>query len=318
MLIESAWFIAGLVLLVLGADSFVRGASGVGLKFGLSPFVIGMVIVGFGTSAPELSVNLTAVASGHLDIAVGNVVGSNIANIGLILALTAVIIPLTVQMRLIRVETPLLILASAAFLVMCLDGEVSRLDALLLLAGFAGLMVVVFRGAKAEPAEVVAELEGAALRDAVPLWRNLVRLALGLALLLLGSRWMIESAVSMATAWGMSELVIGLTIVAVGTSLPELASSLMAAWRKEADIAVGNVIGSCLFNLLFILGITGTLQPLPAPRSLVMLELPAMLLLAMALYPMMRGDLTISRREGALLLGAWVVFVGLQLWFALG
>jgi cation:H+ antiporter len=129
---------------------------------------------------------------------------------------------------------------------------------------------------------------------------------------------MVESAVSMATAWGMSELVIGLTIVAVGTSLPELASSLMAAWRKEADIAVGNVIGSNLFNLLFILGITGTLQPLPAPRSLVMLELPAMLLLAMALYPMMRGDLTISRREGALLLGAWVVFVGLQLWFALG
>ena len=311
------WFGLGLVLLVLGADSFVKGAAGAALRFGIRPFIVGMVLVGFGTSAPELAVNLTAAWNGNYDLAVGNIVGSNIANIGLILAVCALLAPLLVQMRLLRIETPLLVGVCALLWILCLDGTIGRIDGVVLLAGFAGLMLLVWQDARREPPVVQEELAASA-GIAQPLWRNGLRLVVGLGLLLYASMLMVGAAVELAGYWGMSELLVGLTIVAIGTSLPELASSAVAAWRGQTDIAVGNVIGSCLFNILLILGATAMVHPLNVARSLLWVELPAMTAFALALYPLMRGDLTIQRHEGAILLAGFAALLAWQVHLVIG
>lgn len=311
------WFGLGLVLLILGADSFVKGASGLALRFGISPFIVGMVIVGFGTSTPELMVNLTAVWRGSYDLAVGNVVGSNVANVGLILGTCALVAPLTVRMKLLRVETPLLIGVSLLLWLLCFDGTLGRIDGLVLVAGFAALMVYVVRDARDEPPVVKEELaETAATRT--ELWRSIARLVIGLALLLYASHLMVGAALAIAAILGISELIVGLTVVAIGTSLPELASSLIAVWRGHGDIAVGNVVGSNLFNVLLILGATAAIHPLGVSRSLLWVELPAMIVFALALYPMIRGDLRIERYEGAILLTAFAAFLGWQVLLASG
>ncbi len=306
-----AGFALGLLLLLLGADSFLKGASGVALRYGISPFVIGLTIVGFGTSAPEMTVNLLAAMRGSYDLALGNVVGSNIANVGLILGCSALVAPLIVQSRLLRVEAPLLIGVGLLAWILCLDGTLGRGDGILLLAGFAWLMWYIFRNAKAEPDSV--QLELAEVAETKPgLKRNLTRLVIGLALLVYGANEMVEAAVVMARMWGMSELLIGLTVVAIGTSLPELASSLLAAYRGQTDVAMGNVIGSNMFNLLLILGVTAGLHPLPVASSLLWIELPAMVGFSLLLYFMLRRDLKIDRREGVILLLAFVGFLGGQ------
>ena len=310
------WFVLGLLLLVLGADSFVKGAGGIALRLGIKPFVVGMVLVGFGTSAPELAVNMTAAWQGRYDLAVGNVVGSNIANVGLILGLIALFRPLAVQMRLLRVEVPLLIGISLILWLLASNGMIGRADGILLLAGFVALMVFVARGARREPSLVQDALaETAETRS--EWWRSALRTVVGLGLLLYASTLMVESAVGMATIWGMSELIVGLTVVAIGTSLPELAASGIAAWRGHSDIAVGNVVGSCLFNILLIIGATSTVHPLLVSRSLLHVELPAMIAFSAVLYPMVRGDLTIKRYEGGILFVAFVAFMAWQLHIAL-
>jgi cation:H+ antiporter len=301
LLTALAGFALGLLLLLLGADSFLKGASGVALRYGISPFVIGLTIVGFGTSAPEMSVNLSAAWRGSYDLALGNVVGSNIANIGLILGCSALVAPLVVQMRLLKVEAPLVIAVGAVLWILCLDGALGRGDALLLLAGFAWLLWYIFRTAREEPDAVQMEL--AEIADTRPgLARNVLRLIVGLALLVYGAGEMVESAVVMARLWGMTELVIGLTVVAIGTSLPELASSLMAAFRGQSDVALGNVMGSNLFNILLILGATAGLHPLPVASSLLWVDLPVMIGFSVLLYLMLRRDLILQRREGVMLL----------------
>ncbi len=311
MLSPLLWFGLGLVLLIFGTDGFLRGASGVALRYGISPFVVGLVIIGFGTSAPELAVNLSAALRGSYDLALGNVVGSNIANIGLILGLSALIAPLVVHMRLIRVEAPLMILVAGLLWVLCLDRTLGRGDAILLLTGFVGLLTYVARTARDEPDTVQQEFGDVALRRP-RLKRNIAKLLLGLAVLLFGADLMVDSAVALARQWGMSELVIGLTVVAIGTSLPELASSLLAAWRGQNDIAVGNVVGSCLFNVLLILGTTAAIHPLPVAESLRWTEMPVMIGLSLLLYPILRRGLRMERWEGALLLTAFVAFTGWQ------
>jgi len=311
MLITLLWFGLGLTLLILGADWFLRGASGVALRYGISPFVVGLVIIGFGTSAPELAVNVSAVLRQNYDLALGNVVGSNIANVGLILGVSALLAPLTVHMRLLRVEAPLMILVGTLLWVLCLDGVLGRGDAILLLFGFAGLLTYVARTARLEPDTVQEELGDLALRRP-GLKRNLAKLAVGLAVLLYGADLMVDSAVILARLWGMSELVIGLTVVAVGTSLPELASSLLAARRGQTDIAVGNVVGSCLFNILLILGVTATIHPLPVAPSMRWIELPVMVAFCAVLYPIIRRGLSVQRWEGSLLLLAFAGFTGWQ------
>lgn len=315
MTIQLLLFSLGLGLLIGGADRFLSGASALALRFGVSPFVVGLVIVGFGTSAPELAVNLSAVWKGSVDLAMGNVVGSNIANVGLILGLSAIIAPLAVAMRLIRVEAPLMLAVSAALLLLCLDGELGRGDAALLLAGFVGLLWLVMRAAREEPGAVQAEL-GELVAPGGPPWRDGVWLVLGLAGLIGGAALMVDAAVAIARMWGWSELLIGLTVVAVGTSLPELASSLLAARRGQTDIAVGNVVGSNLFNILLILGATAAFQPLPVARGMLSVELPVMIGFAVLSYVLMKRYQRLSRPSGVVLLLAFIGFTAWQAWAA--
>lgn len=311
MWIDLGHFALGLLLLVLGADSFVRGASGLALRLGVSAFVVGLVLVGFGTSAPELAVNLTAAWHGRYQMAVGNVVGSNVANIGLILGVSALIAPLAVRARLLRIEVPLVVATSIVLWLLALDGTLGRYDAALLLSGFVGLLWLVARDARKESAAVRAELSEAATTQ-TEFKRNLLRLAVGLGLLLFGAHKMVGAAVSLATAWGMSELTIGLTVVAIGTSLPELAASAMAAWRGHADLALGNVVGSNLFNVLLILGLTSAVHPLPVSAASLRIDLPLMIGFALLLYPIVRRNMRVDRNEGIVLLVAYAVFLAVQ------
>ncbi|MDW8479004.1 MAG: calcium/sodium antiporter [Xanthomonadales bacterium] len=286
MLLSLLLFVCGLLVLVVGAELFLRGAVAVGFRLGMSPFMIGVVIVGFGTSAPELAVNVSAALKGSTDMALGNVVGSNIANVGLILGLSALLRPLAVQMRLLRIETPVMILASLLLWWLCFDGGVGRVEGALLLAGFAAMSVVIGIKAGDEPEEVRSELSAnPAMARGLPL--GLLLLAAGLAALIGGAELMVSAAIALARAVGVSELLIGLTIVAVGTSLPELASSLVAAWRGFNDVVLGNIIGSNLFNILLILGVTALIRPLPAPAEMVYQQLPVMVGFAVALWVMM-------------------------------
>jgi cation:H+ antiporter len=311
MWIDLGHFALGLLLLVLGADSFVRGASGLALRLGVSAFVVGLVLVGFGTSAPELAVNLTAAWHGRYQMAVGNVVGSNVANIGLILGISALIAPLAVRARLLRIEVPLVVATSIVLWLLALDGTLGRYDAALLLSGFIALLWLVASDARKESAAVRAELSEAATTQ-TELKRNLLRLAVGLGLLLFGAHKMVGAAVSLATAWGMSELTIGLTVVAIGTSLPELAASAMAVWRGHADLALGNVVGSNLFNVLLILGLTSAVHPLPVGAASLRVDLPLMIGFALLLYPIVRRNMRVDRNEGVVLLAAYAVFLAVQ------
>uniref|UniRef100_UPI00356B2AD8 calcium/sodium antiporter n=1 Tax=Pontiella sp. TaxID=2837462 RepID=UPI00356B2AD8 len=293
-------FIAGLVLLVLGAEALVRGASRLAAALGIPSLIIGLTIVAFGTSAPELAVGLKAAVSAQAEIAVGNVVGSNIFNILFILGLAALVAPLTVSQRLIRLEVPLLVAVSAAALLLGRDGRLGRTDGLLLAAGLAvyiGFLMVQGRKAKPEPAEAVAGPRGGWIKNAV-------LILAGLGLLVLGSRWLVEAAVVLARRLGVGELTVGLTIVAAGTSLPELVTSVVASVRGERDIAVGNVIGSNLFNLMGVLGLSALAAPAgiavsPAARGF---DLPIMVVVAVVCLPVFFTGGIISRREGLAML----------------
>lgn len=309
MWVQFLILVAGVAVLAVGADLFVRGASSLAGRFGISPFVIGLVVVGFGTSTPELAVSLKAALDGSTDIAIGNVVGSNIANIGIILAVCALVAPLTVQMRVLRVELPLLIGASLALWAMAWAGGVTRWEGILLLLVFAAFMVFLVRSARAEPAAVRAELVEE-IPPQMPLWATIPLIAVGLAGLVWGADLCVGAAIQLAKALGMSELLIGLTIVAVGTSLPELAASLAAALRGHSDIAIGNVIGSGIYNILVILGITASIQPVPTGGdTLLWLDLPVMVAMAVVLVPLILWQRRIGRRGGAILLLGYVGFV---------
>ncbi|MCB1610079.1 MAG: calcium/sodium antiporter [Xanthomonadales bacterium] len=322
MLTHALIFVLGLVILTVGADQFLRGASDLARRFGVREFVIGMILIGFGTSAPELTVNLAAAFHGRYDLAIGNVVGSNIANVGLILGISALIAPLAVQMRLVKVETPILIAASVGLWLLCADGGLSRLDGLILLAGFAGVIALVAADMRLEPANIQDALAESVPASEFSPRKTALRTIGGLIGLILGAELMVDGAVAMARILGMSELMIGLTVVAIGTSLPELASSGMAAWRGQVEIALGNVLGSCLFNIFLILGITSTVHPLPVAKAVVSMELPMMIGFALVLVPIMLRNKRISRRSGAMLLLAyaaflvWQVQVGIQPGFA--
>lgn len=325
--------IGGLVVLGLGADWLVRGASRLATAAGISPLVVGLTVVAFGTSAPELSVSVVSALQGQTDVALGNVVGSNVLNVLFILGLSATITPLAVQRQLVRLDVPLMIGASALVYLMALDLHISRLDAALLAAGllgYLGLQVVQGRkeGAAAaaarsatplpedeegdEPATAAGEAHGdAEARRPRRRWlRNGLLTLAGLALLVVGSRWFVTGAVTLARSFGLSELVIGLTLVALGTSLPEVATSVMAALKGERDLAVGNVVGSNLFNLLGVLGVAGVVAPdgLPVSSAIVGFDLPVMIAVAVACLPVFFSGLTIARWEGVLFLGYYVAY----------
>ena len=310
-------FAAGLAALVVGADILVRGASRLALSFGISPLVVGLTIVAFGTSAPEVAVSVGAVLNGQTGLAMGNVVGSNIFNVLFILGLSALIAPLVVHVQLIRQEVPILIGASLLLLILSLDGRISLLDGGLffglLLAYTVFLVVQSRRETQAAQAEFDAELHAppAGAWDA----RLPVQIALivaGLGLLVLGSDWLVTSAVAFAQALGVSDLVIGLTIVAAGTSMPEVATSVAAALKGERDIAVGNVVGSNTFNILGCLGLSGLVAGsagLAVAPSLLAFDIWVMLAVALACLPIFLSGREIARWEGAVFLGYYAAYV---------
>ncbi len=303
-------FVVGLGLLVLGADWLVKGASRLAAAFGISPLVIGLTVVAYGTSAPELAVSVKAAWAGQPDLALGNVVGSNIFNVLLILGVSATIVPLVVSSQLIRIDVPIMIGVSALTLLLAGDGSIGRLDGAILFAGAIAYTAFQVVQSRKESAAVVAEYGREFGHKRSSTVTNLAFVGAGLALLVLGSRWLVAGAVAFAQALGVSELVIGLTVVAAGTSLPEVATSILATIRGERDIAVGNVIGSNLFNLLSVLGLSSLVSPagLPAPAALLRFDLPVMVAVAVACLPIFATGALIARWEGALFLFYYVAY----------
>ena len=308
--------VVGVVCLVGGAELLVKGAATIASKLGIAPVVIGLTVVAFGTSAPELAVSVSAAFGGNADVAFGNVVGSNIGNILLILGASAVVGGLAVQQRIIRFDIPLLIVVSVVALLMSLDNNIGRIDGIILFAGVVVYVGWLVREARGERTDVVEEytesvetIEGVALER--PLWFNLMLVAAGLVVLVVGSQLLVNGATDIAESAGVSDLVIGLTVVAIGTSLPELATSILAALRGQRDIAVGNVIGSNLFNLMSVLGLSAIVSNDGIPVSDVSLRLdfPVMLAATIVLVPIVWNGFQIKRWEGFVLIGFYAVYV---------
>jgi cation:H+ antiporter len=311
-------FLAGLAALIVGASLLVRGASKLALSLGISPLVVGLTVVAFGTSSPEMAVSAGAALSGQTDIAVGNVVGSNIFNVLFILGMCALIVPLVVDVQLIRQEVPIMIGASLLLLALALDGRIGVVDGalmLVLLTAYTAFLVVQSRAqtqaAKDEYAAEIKPAPGGAWDARWPVQVALI--AAGLALLVLGADWLVTAAVTFAKALGVSDLVIGLTIVAAGTSMPEVAASLVAAFKGERDIAVGNVVGSNTFNILGCLGLSGVLaggSGLGVAPSVLAFDLWVMLAVALACLPVFLSGREIARWEGGVFVAYYVAYVG--------
>jgi cation:H+ antiporter len=307
-------FIIGFVLLVGGAEFLVRGASRLAVATGISPLVVGLTVVAYGTSAPELAVTIQASFAGQADIAIGNVVGSNIANILLVLGLSAVVAPLIVAKQLVRLDIPLMIGLSFLVLIMSLDGIISRLDGIILFSGAVTYTIFTIGQSRKEvQAQYEPGFDGykANLKGSAQIFIQLGLITIGVVMVIFGSRWLIDGAVAIAQWLGVSKLIIGLTIVAVGTSLPEVATSVVASWRNERDIAVGNVVGSNIFNILSVLGLVSIVAPAgvnvsPAALSL---NIPLMIAVAIVCLPIFFTGYRIERWEGLMFLGYYVAYM---------
>jgi cation:H+ antiporter len=302
--------IFGLVLLVWSADRFVDGAAATARHFGMPPLLIGMVIVGFGTSAPEMVVSVLAASQGNPGLALGNAYGSNITNIALILGLTALLSPIAFHSQVLRKELPILTAITALAAWQVWDGAITRLDALVLLVVFAGVMGwSIWQGMQKKPDTLGSEMEHELEVHPLPLRRAVLWLVVGLLLLIVSSRILVWGAVAIAQGFGVSDLIIGLTIVAVGTSLPELASSLIAIRKGEHDIALGNVLGSNLFNTLAVVGLAGMIRPMSVGPEVFSRDMLVMGVLTVSLFVIgygFRGQGRINRFEGALLLACYL------------
>lgn len=300
----------GLVLLVWSADRFVEGSASTARHFGMPPLLIGMVIVGFGTSAPEMVVSALAATQGNSGIALGNAYGSNITNIALILGVTALLSPIAVHSQVLRKELPILTLVTALAAWQLWDGEVSRRDAVVLLVVFGGLMAwTIWQGLRKKADVLGEEIEQELEVHSMPIRRAVFWLVLGLVLLIVSSRILVWGAVEIAHGFGISDLIIGLTIVAVGTSLPEFASSVIAARKGEHDIALGNILGSNLFNTLAVVGVAGIIHPLAGGPEIFHRDMLVMAALTLSLFVVgygFRGPGRINRIEGAVLLACYV------------
>ncbi len=296
--------IAGLALLVLGADMLVKGASRIAAGFGISPLIIGLTVVALGTSAPETAISIGSALNGKADIAVGNVLGSNIFNVLFILGVSALITPLLVSKQLVRLDVPVMITVAILAFALSSDGRVSFIEGAVLFGCILIYMVFLIRISRRSGEE------GEAIKKSAHWAFDVALIVVGLALLVLGSRWLVSSATAIAAAMGVSELIIGLTIVAAGTSLPEVATSVIAAIRGQRDIAVGNVVGSNIFNILAVLGLTAMVAPggLPVSEAAINFDYPVMLAVALACLPIFFGGYSIARWEGGLFLGYYVAY----------
>ena len=294
----------GLVVLAGGAEVLVRGAARMAAAMGISSLVIGLTVVSLGTSAPELAVSLGASLTDRTDIAIGNVIGSNIFNVLFVLGLCAMVAPLVVARQLVRLDVPVMIGVSVLLMVMALDGEITRLDGLWLVIGLVAYVVFAILEGRREGADEDQAPELPKRR--VP---DVLLVLAGLGLLLLGARWLVDSATVLARELGVSDLVIGLTVVAVGTSLPEVATSVVATLRGQRDIAVGNVVGSNIFNILGILGVTSVVAgSLPVPASVIRFDIPVMVAVALACMPIFAIGHSIARWEGGLFFGYFLAY----------
>jgi len=323
MLISLVLLVAGMMLLLGGGDALVRGASGLALRLGVSPLVIGLTVVAFGTSAPELAVNIMAALQGRGEVSFGNIIGSNLANIGLILGLTALWRPLAIHATVLKRELPMMNLATVVVLVMALDGplrqgvgEFDRSEGIILLLLFCVFLFYTARDAfRQNQGETLfqefGELQSAASRS---WWLDVLLTLGGLAALTGGGQVTVGAAVSIATALAVPEVIIGLTILAIGTSLPELATSLMAAYRGQMDLAVGNVVGSNIFNLLLVMGVTAGVASVPVPVGGIT-DLVVLVLISLLLLPSAATGRVITRGEGAFYLGVYIAYT---VWRSMG
>jgi len=307
------WFIAGLVLLIFGAEILVKGASKIAFSLKISPLVIGLTVVAFGTSSPELAVSIESSLTGQESMTFGTIVGSNIFNVLFILGVSALILPLTVSKQLLRLDVPLMIALSVLVLLLSLNGVISRFEGAVLAAGlvsYTSFLILQSRKEWVQPMEAnsnYSEKPGSNIK----LWFVNSSMAIGgLALLMVGSTWFLDGAVSIAEALGVSETIIGLTIVAAGTSMPEVVTSIMAVIRGEREIAVGNVVGSNIFNILGVLGISAMIAPsgLEITESFIRFDIPVMIAVALACLPIFFTGGVISRGEGALLVSYYIVY----------
>jgi len=305
---------SGLVALVWSAGLFIDGAKAVAQRFGMSPLLIGMLVIGFGTSAPEMVVSGLSAAQGNPGLALGNAFGSNITNIALILGLTAIIRPLGVHSGVLRKELPVLAMATGLVALLMLDRVLGLYDALMLLVVFVGLTLwSVYEGKRVKRDSFGASVDHALQNPSGPLWRSVAVLVTGLVLLVISSQALVWGAVQVAEGLGVSDVIIGLTVVAIGTSLPELASSIIAARKGDHEIAFGNVIGSNLFNTLAVVGIAGSIHAIPVDNAILVRDLPVMGILTLALFFFgfgFRGVGRINRYEGAFLLLCFVTYTG--------
>ena len=309
MTLAILYLVLGLVLLYYGAEALVRGSSSLALRLGLSPLVIGLTVVAFGTSSPELVVSLKAGLAGQGNISVGNVVGSNICNLGLILGLCALVTPVATTSQIVRMDIPIMIAVTAFATFLLSNGTLTRTEGTLLATLLLAYVIFSIRLARRQPADAL----GAEFGEAVKVSKrglavDLLMAAGGLVLLVFGARFLVDGAVIIARAFGWSEALIGLTVIAIGTSLPELATSLVAAVKKEADIALGNIVGSNIFNLLGILGITAMVTPL-AESGISLIDYAVMAVFALVLWPMAYHQKRITRLEGAILLAGYATYV---------
>jgi cation:H+ antiporter len=313
-LVTILFLLLGLVFLIGGAEVLVRGASNLASAAGVSSLVVGLTVVAFGTSSPELAVSVMSAFKGQADLAIGNVVGSNIFNVLVILGLAALVVPLVVAQQLVRFDVPVMIGVSFLLLLMGLDGQLGMIDGLLLTAGVLSYTIFLIRQSRREKsAEVKAEYdkEFAAKPSATGWLKNIALVLVGLVGLVLGSKLLVDSAVVIAKSFGVSELIIGLTIVAAGTSMPEVATSVVAALRGERDIAVGNAVGSNIFNILCVLGISSLVAPdgIHVSKAALEFDIPVMIAVAVACLPVFFSGYVISRANGAIFLGFYAAYL---------
>jgi cation:H+ antiporter len=320
-------FVIGLVGLIAGAELFLKAVDHFGLKWGITPLIMGLTVVAFATGAPELAISVKAAFSGSADLVLGNIIGSNIANILLILGITAVISPLNITRRVVSIDVPIVIVASVAVYIMALDGGLSTVDGIILLTGFVAYSYFTFVQIKkntgdGDVEEVFQyEMSPDELEKGAKFYvKNIGLLLAGLALIVLGSNWMVDSAVTIARILGLSELVIGLTIVSIGTSLPEVATSLSAARKGKADIAVANVMGSNLYNMLLTLGLTLVIAPniLTVSDAAIALDLPFMVAVSIACIPIFIAGFNLTRMDGSIFLFYYITYLTYLVLAALG
>ena len=317
-ILDICWVVGGLILLYFGAEWLVRGSSELAIRFGISPLVVGLTVVAFGTSAPELVVSVKANFDGNGGMAIGNVVGSNICNIALVLGVGAVIFPIAIQKQVIKREMPILLVASTVFLLMMRDGVMDRIEAAVLFGGILLYIITSLVEAKKENPEESDEIDPEVIEAARKggngrLFLNIFLIIVGGITLVVGAHGMVEGGENIARFYGVPEAIIGLTLFAFGTSLPELATSVVAACKKQGDIIVGNAVGSCIFNLLTVVGVAGMIAPLQ-DDGVTVIHYGAMLGVAIILMPMMWHRMKLDRWEGALLV---LGYIGFTSWLVL-